>query len=198
MRKQPPQDSHFDETDEHDTPTEPMMPIAIAPFLPTQAGSTAHTAQPAQYPYLPPAQVKKNGHAGQRPPGGAPPSPASSASPTSAASPVYPVLPARPAKQAQPKRSPLPTLVGTFFVMVQLLLLVRFLLKLLNMPGNSGWVSIVYTVSGLFVFPFRLLLQNMALSLPVSVEVFTLLAILVYGLFSRILVRFLKALLNSR
>lgn len=195
MSRQQPQDSHFDETDEHDAPTDPMMPVAIAPFLRTQAGSTA---QPAQYPYLPSAQVKKNGHAGQRPPGGAPPFPVSSASPTSAASPVYPVLPARPAKQAQPERSPIPTFVGTFFVIVQLLLLVRFLLKLLSVSGNSGWVSIFYTVSGLFVFPFRLLLQNMALALPVSVEVFTLLAILVYGLFSRILVRFLKALLNSR
>ena len=195
MRRQQSQDSHFDETDEHDAPTEPMMPIAIAPFLRTQAGSTD---QPAQYPYLPPAQVKRNGHGGQRPPGGASPSPASSASPTSAASPVYPVLPARPAKQAQPKRSTIPAFVGTFFVIVQLLLLVRFLMKLMSMPGNGGWVSIVYTISGLFVFPFRLLLQNMALSLPVSVEVFTLLAILVYGLFSRILVRFLKALLNSR
>jgi hypothetical protein len=186
MRRHQPQDSHFDEIDEHDAPTEPMMPIAIAPFLRTQAGSTD---QPAQYPYLPPAQVKRNGHGRQRPPGGAPPS---------AASPVYPVLAARPAKQAQPKRSTIPTFVGTFFVIVQLLLLMRFLLKLMSMPGNGGWVSIVYTISGLFVFPFRLLLQNMALSLPVSVEVFTLLAILVYGLFSRILVRFLKALLNSR
>ncbi len=192
MRRHQPQDSSFDEMDEHDAPTDPMMPIAIAPFLPTQAGNTV---QPARYPHLPPAQVKKNGHGGQRPPGGAPPSPIS---PSSVATPVYPVLPARPAKQAQPDRSRIPTLVGTFFVIVQLLLLARFLLKLLSIAGNTGWVSIVYTVSGLFVFPFRLLLQNMSLSLPVSVEVYTLLAILVYGLFARILVRFLKALLNSR
>ena len=190
MRRQQPQDSFpIDEIDEHDQPTEPMMPIVIAPFAPTQANGNA---QPAAYPYLQPAPTKKKRRNDQRPPGGA------LVSPISSVSPVYPVLPARPAKQARPRQSSIPAFVGLLFVMVQLLLLVRFMLKLLSIPGNAGWVSIIYAVSGLFVFPFRLLLQNLALSLPVSVEVFTLLAILVYGLFSRILVRFLKALLNSR
>lgn len=171
------------------------MPVVIAPFAPTRVNGTA---QPPAYPYLPPAPVKKKRHDGQRPAGGAAASPLSPTSQTSPTYPVYPALPARPAKQVQPRLSPIPALVGVFFVGVQLLLLVRFMLKLLSMSGNAKWLSLVYEVSDFFVFPFRLLLQNTVLSLSVSVEVYTLLAILVYGLFSRILVRFLKALLNSR
>ena len=189
MRRQQPQDSSFEEIDEHDQPTEPMMPVVIAPFAPTQVNGS--TQSPA-YPYLPPAPVKKKKQNGQRPAGGAAASPLP---PTSSAYPVYPVL---PAKEAQARQSPLPALVGLFFVGVQLLLLVRFMLKLLSVSGNAKWLSLVYDVSDFFVFPFRILLQNTALSLSVSVEIYTLLAILVYGLFSRILVRFLKALLNSR
>lgn len=192
MRRQQPQDSSFEEIDEHNEPTEPMMPVVIAPIAPTQVNGTA---QPPAYPYLPPAPVKKKKHDGQRPAGGAAVSPWP---PTSPAYPVYPVLPASPTKQVQPRQSPLPALVGMFFVGVQLLLLVRFMLKLLSVSSNARWLSLVYDVSDFFVFPFRLLLQNTALSLSVSLEVYTLLAILVYGLFSRILVRFLKALLNSR
>ena len=190
-RRQPQEDSYFEEIDEHNQPTEPMMPVVIAPFAPTQINGTA---QSPAYPYLPPAPVKKKKQDRYRPAGGAAPS---SPAPTFPASPVYPVLPVKPAKQAQRKQNPIPALVGLFFVGVQLLLLVRFMLKLLNVSGNAKWLSLVYEISGLFVFPFRLLLQNTALSVPISVEVYTLLAILVYGLFSRILVRFLKALLNS-
>ncbi|HLX39890.1 MAG TPA: hypothetical protein VKR42_05130 [Ktedonobacteraceae bacterium] len=194
QQQQPQKDSSFEEIDEHDQPTEPMMPVVIAPFAPTQVNGL----QPSRYPYLPPEPVKKQKQNGHRPAGGAA---ASLPVPTFPAAPVnqdYPVLPARPAKQVQAGQSPIPAFVGLFFVMVQLLLLVRFMLKLLNVSGNAKWLSIVYDVSDLFVFPFRLLLQNTVLSLSVSVEIYTLLAILIYGLFSRILVRFLKALLNSR
>lgn len=183
MRRQQPQNNYYEQIDEHDQPTEPMLPVIIAPFTPPQTNGNAH---PPAYPYLPPAPAKNNGKNNAATPAG---------------SSGYPVLPARPTQRAQPrqpKRSPVPALVGFFFVLVQLLLLVRFLLKLLNVSGNMLPVSIIYDVSGLFVFPFRLLLQSIAIALPVSIEVYTLLAILVYGLFSRILVRFLKALLNSR
>lgn len=195
MRRHRPQDSSFEDIDEHDQPTEPMMPIVIAPFAPTQVNGTTQPAQASHYPNLPPAPIKKNKQHGQRPAGGAIPS---SLPPVSPAYPVYPVLPARPVQKAQPRQSAIPPLVGVFFVAVQLLLLIRFLLKLLNISGNARWLNIVYDVSDVFVFPFRLLLQNTPLTFSLSIEVYTLLAILVYGLFSRILVRFLKALLNSR
>ncbi|MEO8971476.1 MAG: hypothetical protein ABI406_07755 [Ktedonobacteraceae bacterium] len=195
QQRQPQEDSSFAEIDEHDQPTEPMMPVVIAPFAPTQVNGAS---QPAAYPYLPSAPVKNKKQNGHRPAGGAAASSPAQNYPASPVSPVYPVLSVRSAKQAQPRQSPIPAFVGLFFVLVQLLLLVRFMLKLLNVSGNAKWLSLVYDVSNLFVFPFRLLFQSTALSLPVSVELYTLLAILVYGLFSRIFVRFLKALLNSR
>jgi hypothetical protein len=194
-QRQSQENSYFEEIDEHNQPTEPMMPVVIAPFAPTQDNGAA---QPLEYPYLPPASMKKKKQNGHRPAGGVPASSPAQPYPTSPVNHAYPVQPARPVKQAQSRQSPIPPFVGLFFVAVQLLLLVRFLLKLLNVSSNARWLSIVYDVSDLFVFPFRLLLQNTALSLPGGVEVYTLLAILVYGLFSRILVRFLKALLNSR
>ena len=197
-RRQPQENSYFEAIDDHDQPTDPMIPVVIVPFAPSQVNGAA---QPPAYPYLPPAPVKNKKQHSHRPAGGALPySPAQTfpTSPANQAYPVYPALPARPTKQAQFRQSPIPAFVGLFFVAVQLLLLIRFLLKLLNVAGNAQWLSIVYDVSDLFVFPFRLLFQNTAITLPVSVEVYSLLAILVYGLFSRILVRFLKALLNSR
>jgi hypothetical protein len=86
--------------------------------------------------------------------------------------------------------------VGLFFVAVQLLLLVYFALQLIALPGKTPWVGLIYTTGSLFLLPFRLLMQNVAV--PIPVEVYTLLAILIYGLLSRILVRFLKILLRSR
>ena len=92
----------------------------------------------------------------------------------------------------------LPVLVGLCIVLIQLLLLVRFCLLLLGFSANIAWVGIIFTLSSIFVLPFRLLLQSFTarLPLPRSIELFTLLAILIYGLLSRILVRLLKALLR--
>ena len=92
----------------------------------------------------------------------------------------------------------MPILVGMFFVAVQLLLLVRFVLKLFVISEDTTCVAIIYTISSLFVLPFSLLSQNVALPIPTSIELFTLLAILIYGLLSRILVHLLKAVLHSR
>ena len=95
-------------------------------------------------------------------------------------------------------RSSLPLFVEMFLVVVQLLLLVRFVLKLIGLNGGTPWVGVVYALSGVFVLPFRLLLQNIAVPIPTAFEIYTLLAILMYGLLSRLLARFLKALLRSR
>ncbi len=200
MRRQQPKDSSFEDIDEHELPTDPMIPVVLSPFAPTQindATQPTQSAQPSVYPYLPPAPVKKNKHNGYRPAGGAAPSSPSPIASAYPASTAYPVLSPRRTNQAQSRQSPIPPLIGVFFVAVQLLLLVRFMLKLLNFSGNARWLLLIYQISDIFVFPFRLLLQNTGLAF-LSVEIYTLLAILVYGLFSRILVRFLKALLNSR
>jgi hypothetical protein len=95
----------------------------------------------------------------------------------------------------------LPVIVTIIFVAVQLLLLVRFVLQLFISPGNTLWVNLIYALSSIFILPFRLLLQSIALPIPLGTELLNplaiLLAILIYGLLSRLLVRFLKALLNS-
>lgn len=102
----------------------------------------------------------------------------------------------------QPRRSPFPSFVGAFFVLVQVLLLTRFMLQLFAQPHSAKWVQIVYSASSIFVQPFLLLLRNVTLPAAVGKELYIslviLIAILIYGLLSRILVRFFKALLNSR
>jgi len=86
-----------------------------------------------------------------------------------------------------------------FFIAVQLLLLARFVLKLIRWPGSTVWAGAIYSVSNVFVLPFHLLLQNVALPAIFlnTIEIYTLLAILTYWLLSRILVRLLKAILYS-
>jgi len=198
--------------DEHDEPTEPMRPMFLPPSSATIADgmpvnaddsipmpqpyerpfpyqniqnaafpqSPYGTPQPSVYPVLPPLPAPAVNTGGKRPPGGVTPAADRSIQTTG----------------ARFKRNSLPLFVGLFFVAVQLLLLVRFGLKLFALAGSSPWVSLIYAISSIFVLPFRLFLQNV---LPFSnvVELYTLVAILVYGLLSRFLVRFLKALLRS-
>ena len=99
--------------------------------------------------------------------------------------------------QARTRRNPLPIFVGMFFIAVQLLLLARFVLKLIRWPGSTTWAGLIYSVSNVFVLPFRLLLQNIAFPAIFlsTIEIYTLLGILVYWLLSRILVHLLKAIL---
>ncbi|HEV7236867.1 MAG TPA: hypothetical protein VGN15_11835, partial [Ktedonobacteraceae bacterium] len=62
--------------------------------------------------------------------------------------------------------------------------------------GNVPWTGIIYAISGVFVLPFRLLLANINFPIPNTLEIYTLIAILVYGLLSRLIVRLLKAILR--
>jgi hypothetical protein len=199
------QNKRAEEIDEHDQPTEPIPRFDLPSFTPTigscvsspdqktiprpQPYARPFPQQPPQYPvrsgtypYLPPApNIQKRG----RPAGGVPPTQS-----------VPTCEPARPARVR--RRSAIPLLVGLFFVAVQCLLLMRFILKIVNLVISQSWFSIVYALSEVFVLPFRALWQQVPLQIPSSLEIYTLLAILVYGLFSRILVRILKAVFNSR
>lgn len=208
-----PYDEYFQELDEHNAPTEPLKtfhppsnfagissgepfvfdepvpaPIPYEHPFPALGNAPANpypvsTAAPA-YPVLPPLPTSPDNKKRRRPTGGT--------------SPVYPE-PSKPMLQARINHTFIPLFVGTFFVALQLLLLVRFALKLLGPYGLNGsvpWVALIYAVSNLFVLPFRLILHNVSLPIPISLELYTLLAILAYGLLSRILVRFLKAILR--
>src|SRR5436305_11314135 len=134
MRRQQSQHNSFEEMDEHDAPTDPVMPVFLPPSsatiademipapkpyerpfpcqnvpLVTPANSPYSQPHPAVYPVLPPTPVGSKG--GKLPPGGI--------------NPTYPVLPDWPAQtatpQAQTRRSSFPILVGMLFVAVQFL-----------------------------------------------------------------------------
>jgi hypothetical protein len=207
MTNSEPKDSYLDELDEHDQPTEPWLPAVASPFGP--AAGPGDLSIPAPQPYERPFPTQS-----------ATPIPGSNGD--LPGTPIYPQLPPAPGVGSEwgrpaggivspipaktqappvpftPRRSPWPILLGLFFVTVQLLLLVRFVLKVINWPASTDWVSTVYNVSAMFVFPFQLLWKNLALPIPGSLELYTLLAVPIYWLLSRLLVHLLKAILHSR
>lgn len=206
--------------DEHDQPTEPMGQIVLTPYgSPTyMPGAIANEPTiPAAQPDARPVPWQEMDRAAPAGPWNYPPH--------TPATPVYPVLPpapgvngkGRPAGGAepvvpeggrtrwrarQPRRSFVPILVGFCFVLVQLLLLARVVFTFLGTTASNVWLSLLFNLSDLCVLPVRLLLDNIKVAVPLGAELLNylalLLAILVYGVLSRILVRFLKALLNSR
>ena len=202
MRWQQPQGNG----DEHDAPTEPLMPIILSPYsasmaeemipTPTPQERPFPTQQPLSHPFFPDRPVQAYGPVQPSVYPVLPPSPTYNGRPVGVATPGS--YRASPGKPAQARRSSLPLFVGVFFVGVQLLLLVRFMLKLIGFGNDIAWVGVMYTTSDVFVLPCRLLLQNIAIPIPSAFEICTLLAILMYGLLSRLLVRFLKAVLRSR
>jgi hypothetical protein len=114
------------------------------------------------------------------------------------------MVPAQPenagiAVRTGPKRRSLfPAFVGLVFVAIQLLLLVRFGLSMIGLWDNLAWVKIFYDVTSLFVWPVQAFVRQIPLPLVATQGISTLLAILLYGLLSRILVRCLKLLFRTR
>lgn len=210
-----------DAEDEHNQPTEPMPRFVLSSGIPTVAADDTTSAnetipapqpkeqpfpqqvpvippmppvpqqppysspQPAAYPYLPPAPIAHNG---PRPAGGSPNQPG----------PPGQTVTGGAAQKQQRTRSRIPALVGLCFVVVQCVLLLRFGLKLLNASTSTAWIGTVYSISSLFIAPFQQLVQQVPLRLPSTIELYTLVAILVYGIISRMLVRLLKAIMNPR
>lgn len=203
MRKQ---ESEEGQIDDHEQQTEPMSRVFLSPLA---EGSAIHKGVPAPqlderpfprqsagpidsfnrapgippvYPVLPPGPVES--HNG-RPAGGVPPH-----------------IHTRRAAPRQPHRSSFPAFVGLFFVAVELLLLLHLIFLLFGFSSNDLWVGLVNTLGAVFVLPFQLLLENIKLPILYGTELYSnliiIFALLMYGLLSRILVRFLKALLHSR
>ncbi len=187
--------------DEHDEPTEPMRRADVAAFVPT----IPNTALPPDEEDVPSPKTATH------------PFPHQYVQPA-ASLPVYPVLPTKPntspqntprvsmrpeaanssAQQKRARGKMIPLAVGMCFVALQTLLLLRFLLKVLNVSSDNIWVGAIYGVSNVFVLPFRVLFLQLAIPQFFTVELYTLLAILVYGVVSRIIVHVLKILLNAR
>jgi len=93
------------------------------------------------------------------------------------------------------RKSPIPALIGLFFVFVQLVLVARLVLKIVNPPQTTVWIDIIYALSSLFLLPALALMQQVKLPFTVGIELYTLPAILLYGVFSRILVKMLRVFL---
>lgn len=68
------------------------------------------------------------------------------------------------------------------------LLVIRFLLKLLGANAGAAFTDLVYTLSGIFAWPFVAVFQNTAVSGSVF-EWTTLLAMLVYWLLATAIVK---------
>ncbi|HEY7415854.1 MAG TPA: hypothetical protein VH593_11725 [Ktedonobacteraceae bacterium] len=195
-----------DKTDPHDEPTEPVpdlddIPTALlappspyisqkGPDAPTEVyipgqGADQRPYPSFQQPYSPgfagPAQQQIQGPWGQ--PGGGQNGPVTDQ--------------AGKQRQGTLLRA-FPILVGLCFISIQFLLLFRFVLKLLDVMTNQGLVGTIYGVSDLFVLPFALFWQQIPLKLPAQIEVYTLVAIIGYGIISRIVVRSLKLIIIPR
>ena len=201
--------------DEHDSPTEPMSAIILSPYSvasPSPGGgngmelngvSTIPAPQPPEVPF---------------PRNGQPVVPSVSLPETPG---VYPVLPASPLKQgsgqppggagfagkvrparAHPRQSSIPIVIGALFVMAQLILLVRVVLSLFGVPAANKLIELVYGGGTVLAWPLRLLLEQLPHPAQSGGDLIGylagLIAIFVYGVLGRVLVRFLKALLNSR
>ena len=208
----------FEDFDEHDSPTEPMSAIILSPHsvptFPVEAangnGMGGYNFQTIPAPLPPELPFPQNGQPA-RPYAALPETPGS-----------YPVLPPAPVingkgrppggatfsgDRAQPLRShsrnsSVPTFVGVLFVVAQLILLARVVLLLFGVPNTNVAVELVYAGGALFAWPLHLLLTHVNLPAQIGGDLINYLAalisILLYGVMARIVVRFLKALLNSR
>jgi hypothetical protein len=185
--------------DEHNEPTEPLPLVDMLPTVPIQQDKTlpAPSPTPADQaaPYQP-GQPQQLAPSPQQPYPYVPP-------PTTQQGPAQEngekIKSLNPGKQTRSSRRSLkPLLPGFFFIAIQTLLLLRFFLKITGLMADQWWVGVVMGVSEVFVSPFRALWLQVSLQLPAQVEVYTLLAVIVYGLISRLLVRLLKTILKSQ
>ncbi len=199
----------FEDFDDHNSPTEPMSAIILSPHsvpASSMGGYSSYTIpaplppelpfpqngqpdapysslieKPGVYPVLPQAPI---GHGKSRPPGGAGFSGARA-------------IPLR-----EPHSSAFPSFVGMLFVLAQLILLARVILLLFGVPASNMLVELVYAAGALLAWPLRLLVEHINFLAQFGGDLIgylsALIAILAYGVLARILVRFLKALLNSR
>ena len=189
------------ETDEHNQTTEPFD-VGVSPYAPTVTGDRlppdtppiamvrpgAQQQLPAQppligaYPFLPPSSARQNGNA---------------------ASPIGNMVSPQPGNArttisaGRKLRRIFPALVGLCFVAIQVLLLVSFGLKIVGHWDSTLWANVLYVISDVFIWPVQALVSLLPLPFAVPAQIVTLLAILLYGMISRVVVRSLKFLLRE-
>lgn len=77
-------------------------------------------------------------------------------------------------------------------VLIQILLGLRFVGKLVNLTNQISWVNVVYIFSDVLLMPFHTILPPLDQPFFTRVEVYTLLAIVAYGLCARLLIGLIK------
>jgi hypothetical protein len=86
------------------------------------------------------------------------------------------------------------------FVLVQLVLLARVVCLLFGVQNTALWLTLLFAAGDLFLWPVRWLAENINLSILAGTRLLTylefLVAILGYGLLSRLLTPLLRALLR--
>lgn len=190
---------------DYNDPTEPLEPV----FLPSYAANPAPGGTFAGAATVPAAQPYAQPFPAEIQPAYPYPQPSAQA--------AYPVLPPAPQQKYygsppggapatyQPGRtrrhhSPLPGLVGLFFLLVQLVLLARGVFMLLNVQNTTLWLTLLFAAGDLFVQPIRWLAANVNFSVLAGTQLLLylefLVAVLAYGILSRLLVRLLRAFLN--
>jgi hypothetical protein len=188
--------------DGHNEPTEPLPRLILpaVPDVPFAPVFPAHVTDVPTRPLTPPDTASQAPQFQQSP---------LSSSPYSPPVQSYPYLPATPIQQEVKLRLarvswigrvrlPVPLMVGLCFVTMQFLLLLRLVVLFMPVGTENAWTGVIVAVSDLFIWPFRLLLQQAALPTLVDIAVSILLAIGVYGFISRILVHLLKIILRRR
>lgn len=139
-------------------------PANVYPYLPPPSGNTAYKPRPQKYKPIPQMEPEDQ--------------------------------PVRRSRRR--RRSGIPALVGFFFVVAQLLLLASFVLRILPLSDNPWWLTLIEACDDALIQPLLLIqpvssfLQQLNLSSTFVTEIYTLLAILVYGILARIVVSILK------
>ncbi|MBA2393858.1 MAG: hypothetical protein H0V70_14075 [Ktedonobacteraceae bacterium] len=190
------------EIDEHNQTTE-AFEFGVSPYAPTVTGNRLPpetppiamvrqvppqqvAAQPpliGAYPFLPPSPVRQNEVA---------------APPMGNMGPAQPQAGRVSASGVWGVRKVFPALVGLCFVAVQLLLLASFGLKMAGLWNNTLWANVLYLISDILIAPFQALAQMLPAPFSIPSQLLALIAILLYGVISRIVVRCLKLLLHTR
>jgi hypothetical protein len=193
-----PKKNGVEEVAEHNQPTEPFdfgvspyAPTVTADRLPPETPSVAMVrAAPQQpqvgqapligaYPFLPVSPVRQNSQAE----GGM----------------TVPAKDVRVSVAARRRvRKVFPALVGLCFVLVQVLVLVSFVCKVVGQWDSVLWVNVLYVISDVLVWPVQTLVHQLPAPMVIPEQIFMLLAILIYGIVSRIVVRGLKLLLQAQ
>lgn len=184
--------------DRHDLPTEPiplLVPTLFTENLPGQVDPFDYATVPASSPYVRKVPVKPDTLPGSPAAPGIPDatyidqSPSEEAESGSASSMVW------QARRFIPFGL-MPLGVGMCFVSIQILLVMRFTAKLCNLTTSLPWVRTVYALSDVVLLPLYALLPPLKQAIFTRIEPYTILAIVLYGLSSRVIVRLLKLLLR--